>query len=63
MPLTLPGGREVPDSERTRCEIWSRVMGYLRPVDQWNPGKRSEHRERLPFKEPPQTELQRRLFE
>lgn len=27
-------------------EIWSRVMGYFRPVDQWNKGKQSEFAER-----------------
>ena len=25
-----------------RCEVYSRVVGYLRPVDQWNDGKREE---------------------
>jgi ribonucleoside-triphosphate reductase len=25
-----------------RCEVYSRVVGYLRPVDQWNEGKQSE---------------------
>ena len=29
-----------------RCEVWSRVMGYLRPVREWNKGKREEHKER-----------------
>lgn len=42
---------KLKDEERTRCEIWSRVMGYHRPVDQWNPGKQSEHRERQHFVE------------
>ncbi|MFI2813166.1 MULTISPECIES: anaerobic ribonucleoside-triphosphate reductase [Microbulbifer] len=37
------------DEERTPCEIWSRVMGYHRPVSFWNPGKQSEHRERQYF--------------
>lgn len=37
------------DSERTRCEVWTRVMGYHRPVAFWNPGKRSEHAERQYF--------------
>ncbi len=25
-----------------RCEVYSRVVGYLRPVDQWNDGKQAE---------------------
>ncbi len=37
---------------RTPCEIWSRVMGYHRPVSAWNAGKQSEHRERVNFREP-----------
>lgn len=42
---------EPKDEERTRCEIWTRVMGYFRPVTFFNPGKQSEHRERLFFLE------------
>jgi anaerobic ribonucleoside-triphosphate reductase len=37
--------------KRTPCEIWSRVMGYHRPVSAWNAGKQSEHRERVNFRE------------
>jgi ribonucleoside-triphosphate reductase (formate) len=33
----------------TKNEIWSRVMGYFRPVDQWNKGKQSEYAERQPY--------------
>ena len=32
------------------CEIYSRVVGYLRPVRQWNAGKQSEFADRRPFK-------------
>lgn len=42
----------LKDEERTRCEVWSRVMGYHRPVSDWNPGKKSEYKERKQFKEP-----------
>ena len=31
-------------------EVWSRVVGFLRPVGDWNAGKRAEHRERVKFK-------------
>ena len=34
---------------RTRCEVWTRVMGYHRPVSQFNKGKQSEHAERIHF--------------
>jgi hypothetical protein len=43
---------ELRDEERTRCEIWTRVMGYHRPVAAWNPGKRAEHGDRVYFVEP-----------
>lgn len=36
----------------TECEVWTRVMGYFRPVRSFNIGKKSEHAERLPFAEP-----------
>ena len=41
----------IKNSERQRCEIWSRVMGYYRPVSEYNIGKQSEFRERIPFSE------------
>jgi anaerobic ribonucleoside-triphosphate reductase len=28
--------------KRTRCEVFSRIVGYLRPVGQWNDGKAAE---------------------
>jgi len=37
--------------DRTVCEVWSRVMGYMRPVDYWNVGKKQEHKDRVFFKE------------
>ena len=42
---------QLKDSERTRCEVWSRVMGYHRPVSSWNIGKQQEHTDRVHFKE------------
>jgi len=36
-------------NERTKCEIWTRVMGYHRPVSEFNTGKKSEDAERTPF--------------
>ncbi len=41
----------LTDEERQRCEVWTRVMGYHRPVSQYNPGKKSEHAEREHFQE------------
>ena len=33
-----------------RAEVYSRIVGYLRPVQQWNPGKGQEFNERKPYK-------------
>lgn len=33
----------------TDCEVYSRVVGYLRPVDHWNAGKREEFKNRKTF--------------
>ena len=35
--------------KRQRCEIYSRVVGYLRPVQQWNEGKQAEYQDRKEF--------------
>ena len=37
--------------KRTTCEIWTRAMGYCRPIDNFNKGKKSEFRERKYFTE------------
>ena len=37
-------------TNRTRCEIWSRVVGYLRPINKWNSGKEAEFKDRIMFK-------------
>jgi anaerobic ribonucleoside-triphosphate reductase len=42
---------QLKDEERHPCEVWTRVMGYHRPVTEYNPGKRSEHQERQHFED------------
>jgi len=32
--------------KRQVCEVWSRVVGYWRPVDKWNKGKKEEFKDR-----------------
>lgn len=32
-----------------KCEVYSRVVGYIRPVGQWNKGKKEEYKERQEF--------------
>ena len=39
--------------ERQVCEVWTRVMGYHRPVASFNIGKQGEHMERQFFSESP----------
>jgi anaerobic ribonucleoside-triphosphate reductase len=42
---------DLDDAERQRCEIWTRVMGYHRPVSSFNLGKQGEFHERTYFRE------------
>lgn len=41
----------ITDDMRQPCEIWTRVMGYHRPIDSFNIGKKGEFAERKYFKE------------
>ena len=41
----------LANEKRQRCEVWTRMMGYHRPVSEFNPGKESEHKERRHFRE------------
>ncbi len=41
----------LSDEERQPCEVWTRVMGYLRPVSEFNKGKKSEFYSRVCFSE------------
>ena len=49
--LAQPLAAEITlrDDERTPCEVWTRVMGYHRPVASFNTGKKGEHAERTSF--------------
>jgi hypothetical protein len=54
VPCTAAGaGAEITlrDDERQRCEVWTRVMGYHRPVASFNIGKQGEFHERVHFVE------------
>lgn len=41
------GVRKIP------TEVYSRVVGYFRPVNQWHKGKREEFADRLPYNKKP----------
>jgi hypothetical protein len=47
-PLTHP---LLEEHERQRCEVWTRVMGYHRPMASFNVGKKGEFAERRYFTE------------
>ncbi len=38
-------------NRRSKCIIYTRVMGYHRPVESFNIGKKGEHKERKSFYE------------
>ena len=44
----------IADAEKRRVpvECWTRVVGYLRPVQAFNPGKVQEYEDRVTFKLP-----------
>lgn len=42
---------ELTTDERQPCEIWTRVMGYFRPLSEFNKGKKAEFLERKCFAE------------
>ena len=42
---------EKSRSKRTKCIVYTRVMGYHRPVESFNIGKKGEHQERKFFLE------------
>jgi len=37
--------------KRTKCIVYTRVMGYHRPVESFNIGKKGEHKQRIKFVE------------
>jgi len=38
-----------PEEFPVKTEVFSRVVGYIRPVSQWNDGKQEEFRQRATF--------------
>ena len=41
----------MDNKKRTKCEIFTRAMGYIRPFEYFNKGKKSEFKERKYFTE------------
>lgn len=38
------------NKKRTKCAIWSRITGYMRPTSSWNEAKLEEFKSRVMFK-------------
>lgn len=52
--MTEPSNAEILEllkDKRTKCIVYTRVMGYHRPVEGFNLGKTGEHKERVKFVE------------
>jgi ribonucleoside-triphosphate reductase len=45
----MKGAHAMNEQKRTRCEVYSRVVGFLTPLSQWNKGKREEFQDRKTF--------------
>jgi ribonucleoside-triphosphate reductase len=41
--------KACPTCEAT-CEVWSRIVGYFRPVSEWNAGKKAEYVDRVEYR-------------
>jgi ribonucleoside-triphosphate reductase len=41
-----------------RCEVYSRIVGYLRPVQNWNVGKKQEWKDRVTYDQPTPDQLE-----
>lgn len=40
----------IQTTKRQECEVYSRIVGYLRPIQQWNDAKTAEFFDRKIFK-------------
>lgn len=40
----------MKENKKIPVEVYSRVVGYFRPVDQWNKGKQEEFKNRKTYK-------------
>lgn len=41
---------KIVKKERTKCDVYTRVVGYITPTRQWNVGKLAEFGDRKTFK-------------
>lgn len=41
--------RQLANVKGTKCEVYSRIVGYFRPVKNWNEGKQAEYKDRVVY--------------
>ncbi len=51
----VDNAEEKKSVKRVACEVYSRIVGYLRPVQDWNKGKQQEFAERKTYTVPEST--------
>lgn len=44
--------QRLENIEGMNCEVYTRIVGYLRAVANWNPGKEEEYKLRKPYVQP-----------
>ena len=42
----------MDNSKRTKCQTYSRVVGFITPTDNWNKGKSEEWKDRQEYEQP-----------
>ena len=42
----------MAEKKKIPCEVYSRIVGYMRPVRQWNKAKRQEYADRVVYERP-----------
>lgn len=40
---------KIEAAEGTKCEVYSRIVGYHRPIENWNTGKKEEFKNRFTY--------------
>jgi ribonucleoside-triphosphate reductase len=58
MEIQEPDRNTAEPDVKVPCEVYSRVVGYLRPVQAWNEGKQQEYADRKPFQMPATDEVE-----
>ena len=49
---------DEPKEEQVPCEVYSRIVGYVRPVKNWNKGKKREFADRKVYAVPSNEQLE-----